>query len=98
MNNKYNINAIALTKAKLETYSLNIKQIKLCLQAGWAFLFGKKICYHSKRQWAISNVVSFHTKSVLLMVIWGYSPNNFNIPQVLKNPHLLIFNINECQY
>ena len=42
MNNKYNINVIALIKARLETYSLNIKQIKLCLQAGWTFLFGKK--------------------------------------------------------
>ena len=61
-------------------------------------LIEKKIFYHSKRQWNISSVVSFHPKSALLTVIWDYSPNNSNIPQVLKNLYLLIFNVNECQY
>lgn len=42
MNHKYNINIIDVIKASRETYPHNIKHIKLCLQAGWAFLLKKK--------------------------------------------------------
>lgn len=42
MNHKYNINIIDVIKARRETYLHNIKHIKLCLQAGWAFLLKKK--------------------------------------------------------
>lgn len=76
MNHKYNINIIDVIKASRETYPHNIKHIKLCLQAGWAFLLKKKPAIFSKRQWNISIVVSLHPKSTLLMVIWDYSPNN----------------------